>query len=51
MKVCLDTNAYSDLRRGDTHVREILERADEVLVPAIVVGELKLGFLRGSRCS
>ena len=48
MKVCLDTNAYSDLRRGDTRIGDILDRAEEVLVPAAVVGELQLGFLRGS---
>ena len=51
MKICLDTNAYSDLRRGDARIREVLERADEILVPAVVVGELKLGFLRGAKCS
>ena len=51
MKVCLDTNAYSDLRRGDTRIRDILDRAEEVLVPAAVVGELQLGFLRGSKCA
>ena len=49
MRICIDTNAYSDLHRGDAHIREILERADEILVPAIVIGELKHGFLRGGR--
>jgi len=51
MRICLDTNAYSDLRRGDVRIKDTLERADEVLVPAAVVGELQLGFLRGSKCA
>jgi len=50
MRICLDTNAYSDLRRGDTRILDILDRADEVLVPAAVVGELQFGFLRGGKC-
>jgi len=51
MRVCLDTNAYSDLRRGDSRIKDVLDRADEVIVPAAVVGELQLGFLRGSKCA
>ena len=51
MRICLDTNAYSDLRRGDTRILDILDHADEILVPAAVVGELQLGFLRGSKCA
>lgn len=49
MKICLDTNAYSRLMRGDETICHLLERADEIIVPAIVVGELTFGFLKGSR--
>jgi len=49
MKVCLDTNAYSRLMRGHPPLAELLESADEVLVPATVLGELYAGFDMGAR--
>lgn len=49
MNVCLDTNAYTALKRGAASVTAILESAEEVLVPAIVLGELLAGFQTGSR--
>lgn len=49
MTVAIDTNAYAELARGNTHVRSILEAADRVLVPAIVLGELHSGFALGSQ--
>jgi tRNA(fMet)-specific endonuclease VapC len=49
MKVCIDTNAYSAFKRGDAMVIAILEAAEEVLVPAIVLGELHAGFQVGAR--
>jgi predicted nucleic acid-binding protein len=49
MKLCLDTNAYSAFKRGEVAVAGILESAEEVLVPAIVLGELHAGFQIGDR--
>ena len=49
MKVCLDTNAYSAFKRGERAITEILESAEEVLVPAMVLGELHAGFQTGER--
>lgn len=49
MRVLLDTSAYSALFRGDPDVRQVLENATAILVPAIVVGELYSGFRHGSR--
>ena len=49
MKLALDTNRYSDLCRGDVSVVETVERADEVWLPFIVVGELRAGFAVGSQ--
>jgi tRNA(fMet)-specific endonuclease VapC len=46
---CLDTSAYSNFRRGNEEVAALLDRADLVGVPAIVLGELRTGFLLGSR--
>jgi len=48
-RICLDTSAYSHLKRGNQEVAEILDVASYVAVPAIVIGELWLGFLGGAR--
>jgi tRNA(fMet)-specific endonuclease VapC len=46
---CLGTSAYSNFRRGNEEIAALLDRADLVGVPAIVLGELRTGFLLGSR--
>ncbi len=48
MRVLLDTNAYSQLMRGREDVTAVVRRADEVLLSAVVVGELLFGFRGGS---
>lgn len=48
-RYCLDTSAYSHFKRGESQVVDLIDRADWLGVPAIVLGELRLGFLRGSR--
>ncbi len=45
MRILLDTNAYSDWRRHGRWNR-VIATADEVLVPSIVLGELRYGFRR-----
>jgi tRNA(fMet)-specific endonuclease VapC len=50
MNICLDTNAYKKLKEGDKKVQEILENADLIFVPTIVLGELYAGFHAGSKC-
>ena len=47
--LCLDTSAYSHFRRAHAPVIEALEEARRVIVPAVVLGELRAGFLAGSR--
>jgi tRNA(fMet)-specific endonuclease VapC len=49
MRLALDTNRYTDLCRGEKSVIETVERADEVWLPFIVVGELRAGFAAGTR--
>jgi tRNA(fMet)-specific endonuclease VapC len=49
VKVLLDTNAYSALRRGHDFVAEQVRSSEEVLLSIIVVGELLYGFRNGSR--
>ncbi len=51
MRICLDTNAFSALTKGNPRVKAVVEEADEVILPAIVFGELMFGFLNGSRFS
>lgn len=49
MRVALDTNRYTDLCRAEDSTVEIVETADEVWLPFIVVGELRAGFAVGTK--
>jgi tRNA(fMet)-specific endonuclease VapC len=49
VRVLLDTNAYTALFRGDAGVAARVRAAEQVLVSAVVVGELLFGFRNGSR--
>jgi len=49
VKLALDTNCYTDLCRGDVSVVEMVELADEVWLPFIVLGELRAGFAVGNQ--
>ncbi len=49
MTLCIDTNVYAALKRGHKQVRSLIEAADEIIVPTIVLGELYAGFALGSR--
>lgn len=48
MRVALDTNRYCDLVGGDAALARLLEMAEAVYVPFVVVGELRAGFAAGS---
>ena len=47
--IVLDTNAYSEMRRGNRDVAESLGRARSVLMTVFVLGELEVGFRGGDR--
>ena len=49
MRIALDTNRYVDLCKGVAETVEILETAEELIVPFVVLGELRAGFLLGRR--
>ncbi len=49
MRYCLDTSAYSHFKRGDPQVVDLIDRADWIGMPVIVLGELAVGFRLGSR--
>jgi len=48
-RICVDTSAYSHFRRGHSPIVDLIDAAREVFVPAVVLGELSVGFRRGSR--
>jgi tRNA(fMet)-specific endonuclease VapC len=49
VRLALDTNRYSDLVRGDNSLAQVIERAQEIWLPFIVLGELRAGFAAGTR--
>ena len=49
MRVLLDSNAYSRLMRGDEQTAAVVRGATDILMSAVVVGELLYGFRNGSR--
>ena len=49
MKICIDTNIYSAFKNGNPEIIELLENADEVYIPSIVLGELYAGLQMGSK--
>ena len=49
MKIALDTNRYVDLCRGSAETVTLLEEADAIALPFVVVGELRAGFAHGRR--
>lgn len=49
MKLALDTNAYRALQEGDERLAGELRRAEAVGMPIVVIGELRFGFLNGTR--
>ena len=49
MKVALDTNRYVDLCKGVVETVTLLEEAEDVVLPFVVLGELRAGFALGRR--
>ena len=48
-RYCLDTSAYSHLRRGDPRLIRRVDSAEWIGLPSITIGELRVGFRQGSR--
>lgn len=49
MRIAIDTNRYVDLCKGAAETVQLLETAAELIVPFVVLGELRAGFLLGRR--
>jgi tRNA(fMet)-specific endonuclease VapC len=48
VKLALDTNRYTDFARGASDVLEVVRRADAIVLPFVVVAELRAGFRVGT---
>ncbi len=48
-RFCLDTSAYSHFKRGDAKVVDLIDSAEWLGMPSVVLGELRTGFLLGNR--
>lgn len=49
MRIAIDTNRYVDFARGLPEAVNRLRAVDQILMPLIVLGELRAGFLGGAR--
>ncbi|MDE0052818.1 MAG: type II toxin-antitoxin system VapC family toxin [Gammaproteobacteria bacterium] len=49
MRILLDSNAYSHLKRGHPRIAEIVRSSEQILLPFVVIGELLYGFRHGTR--
>jgi len=49
MRVALDVNRYVDLCKGYAETVRVLEDAESVLLPFVVLAELRAGFAHGRR--
>jgi predicted nucleic acid-binding protein len=48
-RYCLDTSAYSRFRTADARVVQLVDQAEWIGMPSITLGELRAGFLAGTR--
>jgi tRNA(fMet)-specific endonuclease VapC len=51
VRLLIDTNRYTDMVRGDLAVTRTIEAADLTCLSVIALGELRAGFLGGSRAA
>jgi tRNA(fMet)-specific endonuclease VapC len=49
VRVAIDTNRYVDLCKGVVETVELLEEAEAIILPFVVLGELRAGFAHGRR--
>ena len=50
-RFCIDTNAYTSLLSAAPGLVELMDGAEWVGIPVIVLGELKAGFANGTRAA
>ncbi len=50
-RIFLDTSAYSAFKRGHFQIRRRVQEASQIHLNPVVLGELRAGFLKGTRLS
>lgn len=48
-RYCLDTSAYSHFKRGEPRITRLVDEAEWLGLPAVALGELRVGFLLGGQ--
>jgi tRNA(fMet)-specific endonuclease VapC len=49
IRILIDTSAYIAFLRGHPGVKQVIQRADEINLNPMVLGELLAGFMKGKR--
>ena len=49
MRILVDSNRYQDFCEGLPQAVQVIRRAAEIMIPVIVLGELRAGFACGTR--
>jgi predicted nucleic acid-binding protein len=49
IRILIDTSAYIAFLRGHPGVKQVIQRADEINLNPMVLGELFAGFMKGKR--
>ena len=49
MRILMDSNRYQDFCKGKPQAVNVIRRAAEIMIPFIVLGELRAGFACGTR--
>ena len=49
MNLLIDTNRYCDADKGEPDVVQVFRSADRIVVPFVVLAELRFGFLNGTK--
>lgn len=50
-KVVIDTNVYTAILKGTINHQSIFEKFEQIILPTIVIGELRAGFLLGTKAA
>ena len=49
MRILVDSNRYQDFCKGISEAVHVIRRASDIMIPFIVLGELRAGFACGNR--
>lgn len=49
MKLAIDTNSYTGFCKGRAEIVSVIQKAEKIFLPFVVLAELRAGFAAGSR--